>query len=76
MRTGETTGRAISPSFRRIHVVGNSASGKSTFGVRLAAVLGAPFVELNALDDTDPGELGRRVREATRGERWVVAGSA
>ena len=84
MRTGETTDRAISPAFRRIHVVGNSASGKSTFGVRLAAALDAPFVELDALNwqpgwialnDTDPGELDRRMREATSGERWVVAGS-
>ena len=84
MRTCGTTGRAISPALRRIHVVGNSASGKSTFGVRLAAALDARFVELDALNwqpgwvalnDTDPGELDRRMREATSGERWVVAGS-
>ena len=75
---------ASSPEFRRVHVVGNSASGKSTLGLRLAAALGASFVELDALNwqpgwvglnDTAPRELGRRMREATRGERWVVAGS-
>ena len=84
MRAGETTGRATSPAFWRIHVVGNSASGKSASGMRLAAALGAPFVDLDALNwqlgrvalnDTDPGELDRRIREATHGERWVVAGS-
>lgn len=72
------------PPFRRVHVVGNSASGKSTFGMRLAAALDAPFVELDALNwqpgwialsDTAPDELDRRMREATGGERWVVAGS-
>ena len=52
--------------------------------MRLAEALDARFVELDALNwqpgwvalhDTDPGELDRRIREATRGERWVVAGS-
>ena len=75
---------AISPIGRRIHVVGNSASGKSTFGMQLAEALDAPFVELDALNwqpgwvalhDTDPGELDRRILEATGGERWAVAGS-
>lgn len=74
----------ISPIGRRIHVVGNSASGKSTLAMRLAEALDARFVELDALNwqpawvslhDIDPGELDRRMREATGGERWVVAGS-
>ena len=68
----------------RIHVIGNSASGKSTLAARLADTLGAPLVELDAinwqpgwvgLNTTDPDEFERRIREATRGERWVVAGS-
>ena len=68
----------------RIHVIGNSASGKSTLAARLADTLRAPLVELDAinwqpgwvgLNTTDPDEFERRVREATRGERWVVAGS-
>ena len=75
---------AISPIGRRIHVVGNSASGKSTLATRLAAALDARFVELDALNwqpgwvslhDTDSGELDRRMRQETGGERWVVAGS-
>ena len=68
----------------RIHVIGNSSSGKSTLAARLADALDAPLVELDAsnwqpgwvgLNATDPEEFKRRIREATRGERWVVAGS-
>ncbi|MDE2879241.1 AAA family ATPase [Candidatus Palauibacter soopunensis] len=68
----------------RIQVMGNSGSGKSTLAARLAEALGAPFVELDALNwlpgwvglnQTDPDRFERRIREATRGERWVVAGS-
>jgi len=68
----------------RIHVIGNSASGKSTLAARLADVLDAAFVELDALNwqpgwvsvrGTDPEEFERRIRDATRGERWIVAGS-
>jgi adenylate kinase family enzyme len=68
----------------RIHVIGNSGSGKSTLGARLATLLAVPFVELDALNwlpgwvglnDSDPAELERRIRAATAGEGWVVAGS-
>ena len=68
----------------RIHVIGNSSSGKSTLAARLADALDAPLVELDAinwqpgwvgLNATDPEEFKRRIREATHGERWVVAGS-
>lgn len=73
-----------SPIGRRIHVIGNSGSGKSTLGARLASALGVPFVELDALNwepgwvglnEADPVEFERRIREATSGEAWVVAGS-
>ena len=69
---------------RRIQVMGNSGSGKSTLAARLAEALDAPFVELDALNwlpgwvglnQTDPDRFERRIRKATRGERWVVAGS-
>jgi len=68
----------------RIQVMGNSGSGKSTLAARLAEGLQAPFVELDALNwlpgwvglnQTDPDRFERRIREATRGERWVAAGS-
>lgn len=69
---------------QRVHVLGNSSSGKSTLGLRLSRALGVPFVELDALNwepgwvglnDTDPEELERRFRAATAGDGWVVAGS-
>jgi len=67
-----------------VHVIGNSATGKSTLAKRLAAALDADFVELDALNwlpdwvglnDTNPDELERRLELATRGDAWVVAGS-
>ncbi|MEE8398279.1 MAG: hypothetical protein V3S89_04685 [Desulfobacterales bacterium] len=72
------------PVGRRIHVTGNSCSGKSTLGAQLANRLSVPFVELDALNwepdwvglnDTDPTELELRIKNATAGEGWVVAGS-
>ena len=73
-----------SPIGRRIHVLGNTGSGKTTLAARLAHVLDAAFVELDALNwepgwvglhDRDPQELERRFCAATHGERWLVAGS-
>ena len=69
---------------RRVHVIGNSTSGKSTLAERLAKALNADFVELDALNwlpgwiglnETDPEELHRRILHATRGDAWIVAGS-
>ena len=69
---------------RRIHVVGNSCSGKSVFGERLATALQVPFVELDALNwlpgwvglnETDPEEFESLIAKATAGDGWVVAGS-
>ena len=69
---------------RRIHVIGNSCSGKSTLAAQLALGLGIPLVELDALNwkpgwvglnETDPEQLEHRMAEATRGDAWVVAGS-
>ena len=75
---------SIPPIGRRVHVIGNSASGKSTLAKRLALALDADFVELDALNwlpdwvglnETNPEELTRRFEHATRGDAWVVAGS-
>jgi adenylate kinase family enzyme len=67
-----------------MHVLGNTGAGKSTLGMRLARALNVPFVELDALNwepswvglnATNPAELERRIRAATAGDGWVVAGS-
>ena len=69
---------------QRIHVMGNSSSGKSTLGRQLSEVLGLPFVEADAinwephwvgLNATDPERFHRLLVEATAGPGWVVAGS-
>lgn len=73
-----------SPIGKCILIVGNSCSGKSTLGEKLATDYNVPFVELDALNwepnwvglnDTDPEEFIRRIQQATVGNSWVVAGS-
>lgn len=66
---------------KRVIVIGPSCSGKSTLAARLAELLGLKFVELDALywkpgwQPSDNEEFAARIREATAGERWVVAGN-
>ena len=69
---------------KRILVIGNSCSGKSTLAGFLASVLDVPFIELDSLNweenwvslaEKDPEELTRRFQKATSGDCWVVAGS-
>ena len=66
---------------RRVVIIGNSGSGKSTLGARLAELLGAAHVELDALfhqpgwTRLDVDEFRRRVEAATAAERWVVDGN-
>jgi adenylate kinase family enzyme len=66
---------------RRVVVVGTSAVGKTTFAGRLAAILYAPHVELDALhwepgwQEADPEVFRDRVRAAVEAtEAWVVDG--
>ena len=66
---------------RRVAVVGTSGSGKTTFADRLAARLGLPRIELDALY-WEPGWVGAsddvfrdRVRTALGGDRWVLDGN-
>jgi hypothetical protein len=65
----------------RIVVVGASCSGKPTLGEQLSEALGLPFVELDALfwepiwTEPDDEVFRARIREATSGDQWVVAGN-
>jgi adenylate kinase family enzyme len=68
----------------RIAVVGTSGSGKTTLARALAAQLGLPCVELDALNwqagwrdlvRTDPDEFVRQVAAAVAADEWVVDGN-
>lgn len=67
---------------RRVNLLGVSASGKSTLGPLLAARLGVPFVEVDALhhgpnwQEASPEELRAKVEEAmAASEGWVLDGN-
>ncbi|MFE7223856.1 AAA family ATPase [Nocardioides sp. NPDC057577] len=66
---------------RRVSVVGSSGSGKSTVARRLADILGVPYIELDAIHwrpgwvEEEPDVFVDRVREATRGDAWVIDGN-
>jgi adenylate kinase family enzyme len=68
----------------RILVVGTSGAGKTTIARRIAAAVGVPHVELDALHwgpgwqaltSTDPDEFVRRVSAAIAADAWVVDGN-
>ena len=69
------------PPMRRISVVGSSGSGKTTFATELAARLGIPHIELDAINwgpnwtPLDGDAFAARVREATDHESWVCDGN-
>ena len=72
---------AAPPPGRRVNVVGTCGSGKTTVGRLLAARLGVPFVEMDALS-WQPNwtlapdeEIRALVDEATRGDGWVIDGN-
>jgi adenylate kinase family enzyme len=66
---------------QRVSVVGNSGSGKTSLGRRIASAIDAPFVELDAIhhlanwQPIDPQRFLDVVGELTKGERWVVDGN-
>ena len=68
----------------RLVVVGTSGSGKTTMAKALSAALGAPRIELDAINwqpgwrpisIEEPEEFFRRVAEAAAGEAWVIDGN-
>jgi adenylate kinase family enzyme len=65
---------------RRVSVVGTSGAGKTTFAAGLAARLGVPHVELDALHweagwvEAAPDVFRERVERAVADEGWVIDG--
>jgi adenylate kinase family enzyme len=68
----------------RLLVVGSTGAGKSTFARDLAARIGAPHIELDALNwdpgwtnlsVADPEKLKVRVREAIAPDAWTCDGN-
>ena len=68
----------------RVLVMGSTGSGKSTFARQLAARIGAPYIEQDALNwdpgwtnlsQTDPEQLRERVRAAIAAESWTTCGN-
>jgi len=69
---------------KRIHVIGNSCSGKSTLAEKISHRFAIPLVEIDALNwepnwiglhETEPHKLDEKLTEATSSDSWVVAGS-
>jgi adenylate kinase family enzyme len=67
---------------RRVAIIATaSGCGKTTFGRALAARIGVPFVELDAIHwqagwrELDAAELRRRVRPIVADDAWVIDGS-
>jgi adenylate kinase family enzyme len=71
----------VIPEPRRVSVVGATGSGKTTFAARMAARLGVPAVELDALhwgpdwSVPEPEVLRQRVLEVAAGPGWVLDGN-
>jgi len=66
---------------RRVSVVGNSGSGKSTVGRALAARLDVPYVELDAIFhrpgwvDLPRDDFRHRVADVAAGDGWIIDGN-
>ena len=66
---------------RRVSVVGNSGSGKTTMSRELAAALNVPLLELDSIfhlpgwTELPADEFRRQVDRFTSGDAWVVDGN-
>jgi adenylate kinase family enzyme len=66
---------------RRVAVVGNAGSGKTTVGRAVAAALGVPFVELDAIhhqpgwQPVPPDQFRRQVGQIVTADGWVIDGN-
>jgi adenylate kinase family enzyme len=69
------------PLPQRVSVIGSSGSGKTTFARQLARLIGAPHIELDALNHQagwqplPRDELVSRVSALIDADRWVVDGN-
>src|SRR5205814_6595219 len=69
-----------SSSMQRVSVIGNASSGKSTVARALAARIGVPYVELDALhwgprwSQATADELRARVEPMLSADAWVIDG--
>lgn len=67
--------------YHRIAIVGTTSSGKSTLAEKLAKIIGANYIELDALywePNWTPAtafDFFVRVEDAIQAEAWVVAGN-
>jgi ABC-type cobalamin/Fe3+-siderophores transport system ATPase subunit len=74
-------GTADLSALARVAVIGCSGSGKTTLARTLAAVLGAPHVELDSIyhqpnwTPLSDEEFKARVSDAVASDRWVVDGN-
>jgi adenylate kinase family enzyme len=68
-------------NIRRINVVGTSGSGKSTFAQKLAAIIDAPYVEMDRLywgpewSESMDDVFIAKLREAISSDTWVLDGN-
>jgi adenylate kinase family enzyme len=66
---------------KRVSVVGNTGSGKSSLATRIAELLGVTLIELDAIHHLpgwtpiDPDEFRARITSATSAESWVIDGN-
>jgi adenylate kinase family enzyme len=66
---------------KRVSVVGNAGSGKSRLAERIARIIRAPYVELDAIhhlagwEAIDPDEFLARVTALSATDAWVIDGN-
>lgn len=76
---GEAEG-VMPPISSRVIIVGQSCSGKSTLGARLAGLIGCDFTDLDALfwkpgwQPSPDDEFQGKLRDLAAGDAWVSAG--
>ena len=67
--------------YKRIVVIGTTSSGKSTLAEQIAKCLHLDFIELDALHwepnwkEASLEDFRERVQQATKSDRWIVAGN-